>query len=462
MKTLLLLLILPCFTYQQRNPGLILQINHSTLNEIKERLVPLLHKHMQNLTVTDELTSGILTIGKTRIFLGELQSKNITTRWESESSFILVLKNVLVQFKTDFYIGFSFWKYEGILNTLGGVSTVEFRMSFKEINEFSFKPYMNVEMLSVKTNMGNWRFHIEQDKFPVSVEKFVLPMLISYMQNNILEIGKKRANELNHVKLNRSLEENFPIELNIFEDVFLSTRLVRKPIIKESKLFLHFDASVYKGEGMYKRIKEPENLHLAFESGKFIQAFISENVINALLRGVGDKLIESESNVTKIKLLTTGTHKFISIKHGGAFLDNIPGEATVSYQGYSLDVRFTMTGDVSLVYMFNGKNKVKLTINTLTFNEFNILNEGYGISYLSRPVKNIVYAYLMAVNNEFMIDIPDFNVPFGLKLEHLDVYFWDGQAITTADFITDTILVYMENKFKECMDDLIEQAEIEE
>ena len=418
------MIVLLCFnSIYNMNPGLVFVIKPHLLNDLRNSFIPpVLEKILAKVTnIPDQnVNNDIFQIKDLKFQVSEIYPKKFKVAPSGSGTFFIGVSDLTIKGSFTIKINYMINSFTRVFNFTIPVDKITLGCHFKNMSENDLIPKIMLSLVNFEFDNNALileMFAIDLSDYAVNIAfEQVKPTIISYLKT---QIGETIENDVNNLA-NDFLVENYPSEFMFLEEIGIKSRFVKKPFLTAQTLELFFEGTCFKKFNEIVNFTPPVPLEYKAEDTQVISLIASEYSIKTLLHAyVGEQIQTTEG--LRLLLNIINVDESLSFEDGYINLQNINLMITKFDENSALQIDTTITTKVMLSTFLNENKKLILKI---TLKDTQLINtEIYDDSILNYLgiVLGTVAEKVLYFLNEFDIEIPDLELPLGIKLANADL-----------------------------------------
>lgn len=418
------------------NPGLTIKLDLKNIDIVKAKFIPIINKTIEDMTIVENMRIGGFNIKQTNVKIYPIKPEQIIVGMGQGDILFLSIKNLYVKTVSNTALDMLLFDWDGKISTSGYINRVRCIVKFKKFNEKDPRPYLESAIDKVEITNFSWDIDVDADFVPSFITNKVLKVFNQLTLQLLIENIMKNIDADITSIINQAIKREYPLFFDLGYDVAVSSKLVEKVRIIDNTLLLKIDGTFYDKKKGLIRHDQPLPMDLNYVGDYLIDLFISDFSLNSIFQAIADKNMKIYKDNIDLIIYTGDQHKYISIEEGQLKFDKLKAQANIDYSGYKVKADFTLKGNLDMDTSQIDNELLKLKVKSFEFEEFNLDGNVPYITYVPGVIKFLVKTALY-YNNEFTLPIPQFQLPFGIKLTKKQAILKNNNANLSVNFEID-------------------------
>lgn len=415
-----------------RNPGIIAEIQLNPFEILKPKLIPIINKLNQKRQLEMEVTLKEVTMVNPICETEPFTKDSFVIEKAEGNTMIISVFNIKSHLESDIRLDFTLFNGYGKMTNTGTIDKIQLKVEILDLYEADPRPYVKISVLSFNIQPDNWEMGTKVDYIPSYLTNLITTNFKeSLLYRYITEVVHKINTEVNE-EINNSIKNMYPLIYNGEYDVSVKTGLTEAINIKDKNTFLKLNGTFFNRTEGDVSTGEPKEIDTSDPQEHLVDLYVSDYSANSLFSAFYGKEFTFGDDDIKCNLkVKPGPNAFSMIKDK-IKLKDISLNFSVLYKGIKLTISTILKADIGVEFVNKKERLVKIKKKSISLSQFKLGGSIFGISYLSPFVKYGLYTFL-TFKKTFNYKIPDFEIPYGIKIKDLVFKINEGFAKLGVD-----------------------------
>ena len=421
-----------CYPYT----GIKADISINKLNQLIKELYPVLNELIQRVEIKESIQVNDVKINSV-IVESRIKKRNGIVLLKDGAYLILDLKQVEIQTKLEIQKDLVIFDESGTVEAKSLIKSVKFRINQQDSQNTPQTPLLSLKLMELIIDKESFAFSFDFEHIPSFASNLIIKLFKERIFDMIIDKLTLNINNKGNKVLNSLIQKHYPTEVELKHKVVLRTNLIDRIDFTDERV-IGFSIS-----GLF--YKKARDLHeLTGNADKLVNLYLFENSVNSLFNALYNEEIVFGNKEKRVTFMTREAKPYISFRDGYVEMKKLPVKFRIVYPNNYIELDSIVNCNLTLLEIDLNTSKLLITINDLSFDEFNIESDYFLLDKLSFITKYGIYLYLK-IKNTFQFTLPKISHSFPFNTHSFDFNVKSGYMNVSFDlnikgFVTDFLL----------------------